>query len=110
MQAMDQKDVFALALGLQGTPWYVSDIELDQANQRLTIHLDFPPLTRFAHPETGEMLPVYDTLPRSWRHENFFQYECYIDAFVPRVDGGPDGGRSSKWKCRGRGRSRGLRG
>jgi transposase len=90
---MDQKDIFALALDLQGTPWYVSDIELDEAHQRLNIHLDFPPFSRFAHPESGEMLPVYDTLPRSWRHQNFFQYECYVHAFVPRVDGGPEGGK-----------------
>lgn len=90
---MDQKQVFELALGLQGTPWYVSDVELDQPNQRLNIHLDFPPGSRFSHPETGEPLAVYDTVQRSWRHQNCFQYECYIHAFVPRVDGGPERGK-----------------
>lgn len=90
---MDQKEVFELALGLKGTPWYVANIELDVEHQRLNIDVDFPPGSRFAHPETGEMLPVYDTVQRSWRHQNFFHYECYINAFVPRVDGGPDQGR-----------------
>lgn len=89
---MDQKQVFGMALGLAGTPWSVSDIELDVENHRLNIHLDFPPGSRFAHPETGKELPVYDTLERSWRHQNFFQYQCYIHAFVPRVGGGSEGG------------------
>ncbi len=71
----------------------MSNIELDLERQRLNIDLDFPPGSRFPHPETGEALPVYDTLQRSWRHQNFFQYECYINAFVPRVDGGPEQGK-----------------
>jgi transposase len=32
-------------------------------------------------------LPVYDTVTRIWRHQDFFQYECEIHAQVPRVKG-----------------------
>lgn len=89
---MDQKNVFALALGLGGTPWKVVDIRFDKDLKRLDIDLDFPPRTSFPHPEGGEPCSVYDTEPRSWRHLNFFQFECYVNAHVPRVDGGPGRG------------------
>ena len=83
---MDEKTVFGLALGLPGTPWRVSDVQFDLDKRRLDIHLDFPPGSRFTHPRTGKTASVYDTLERTWRHLNFFQFECYVHAFVPRVD------------------------
>lgn len=89
---MDQKDVFAIALGLAGTPWKVVEVRFDKDLKRLNIDLDFPPGSRFAHPDTGEELPVYDSETRSWRHLNFFQFECYVHAHVPRVGGGPGAG------------------
>ena len=69
--------IFGLALGLTGTPWQVSEVKLDQEKGRLDIHLDFPPGTRFAHPTSGDPATIYDTRDRTWRHLNFFQYECY---------------------------------
>jgi transposase len=89
---MDQQDVFALALGLAGTPWQVVGVRFDPELKRLDLDLDFPPGSRFPHPETVQAAPVYDTEPRSWRHLNFFQFECYVNAHVPRVDGGPGAG------------------
>ena len=41
--AVDQKDVFALALGLAGTPWTVVEVRFDQELKRLDIEVDFPP-------------------------------------------------------------------
>ena len=81
-----------MALGLEGTPWYVADVRFDREQKRLDIDLDFSPGTRFTHPESGASSPVYDTQPRTWRHLNFFQFECYVHAPVPRVDGGDSGG------------------
>lgn len=83
---MDEKTVFGLALGLPGTPWQVSEVQFDLEKRRLDIHLDFPPGSRFIHPKTGKAAAIYDTLERTWRHLNFFQFECYVHAFVPRVD------------------------
>lgn len=89
---MDEASVFALALGLPGTPWRVQEVALDAASKKLTIRLDFARGSRFAHPQTGELLPVYDTLERRWRHLNFFQFACEIVAPLPRVGrGGPEG-------------------
>jgi len=85
---VDQKSVFATALGLTGTPWKVVEVRFDRDLKRLDIDIDFAPGSRFAHPESQQPCSVYDTEPRSWRHLNFFQFECYVNAHVPRVDGG----------------------
>jgi transposase len=91
---MNPNEVFALALGLEGTAWYVADVRFDKELRRLDIDLDFPPGSRFAHPDSGQLCALYDTErePSTWRHLNFFQFECYVHAFVPRVDGGPGAG------------------
>ena len=89
---MNEATIFGLALGLNGTPWQVSEVKLDQEKGRLDIYLDFPPGTRFAHPTSGQPAPIYDTRERTWRHLNFFQYECHLHAWVPRVEGAEDQG------------------
>lgn len=89
---MKSQDIFAMALGLAETPWKVTSVDLDTEKNQLNIHLDFPDGSRFPHPDTGEMCAVYDSERRSWRHMNFFQYECHVHARVPRVDGGPGAG------------------
>jgi transposase len=89
---MNEREIFGLALGLQGTPWKVVEVKLDTGAGSLDLYLDFPPGSRFARPSDGRPCPVYDTAERTWRHLNFFQYECHIHAWVPRIDGGePDG-------------------
>jgi transposase len=70
----------------------LSEVKLDQEKGCLDIHLDFPPGTRFTHPASGEPAPIYDTRERTWRHLNFCQYECYLHAWVPRVEGGEESG------------------
>jgi transposase len=84
----DETTVFALALGLQGTPWEVQEINLDAPNKKLTIRLGFARGSRFPHPQTGELLSAHDTLERTWRHMNFFQFACEIAAPLPRVGRG----------------------
>lgn len=91
---MDEKEIFAMALGLTGSAWEVVEVTLDLTRTpgRLDIRLDFPPGTRFPRPSDGQLCSVYDTEEHSWRHMNFFQYECYLHAWVPRIDGRePDG-------------------
>lgn len=92
MERMESKDIFALALGLNGTPWKVDDIVLDTGLGELKISLIFEKGSRFTHPKSGELCSVYDSRPRRWRHMNFFQYRCYLEARVPRVDGGEEYG------------------
>lgn len=83
---MDAKELFTMALQL--TPeWKVTDCQLDQSARRLTLKLDFKAGSKFAAPGASHQLlcPVYDTVEKSWRHLDFFQYHTELVARVPRV-------------------------
>ena len=82
---MKDTQIFSLALGLDGTPWFVKEVRLDREARRLDLHLDFKAGTRFNHPITSQPSPVHDTVQKNWRHMNFFQFECHLHARVPRV-------------------------
>ena len=52
------------------------------------ITIGYGPGSRFHCPEAGcgeVACPVHDTMERTWRHLNFFQYKAFIHASVPRV-------------------------
>ena len=77
--------LFTLALGLQA-PWEVADVAFDPQAGRIDFQVAFQPGTRFTCPHCGaEHQPVHDTLAREWRHLNFFQFQAYLHAQVPRV-------------------------
>ena len=80
--------LFAAALGLS-EPWYVKALDFDEADKCLTIQVDFRRGSRFAHGDGVH--PVHDTKVKRYRHLNFFQHECVLEARVPRVRL-PDGG------------------
>jgi len=60
-------------------PWNVVECQLD-INQNhldihLDIHLDFTRGSRFSCPDCGQAeCAVHDTVPKSWRHLNLYQY------------------------------------
>jgi transposase len=82
---MNPTSLFTVALGLQA-PWGVADVTFDRPAGRIDFQVAFTPGARFACPHCGaEHQPVHDTQEREWRHLNFFQFEAYIHAKVPRV-------------------------
>lgn len=82
---MNQLSLFSAALGL-AAPWQVVDVRFDPTAGRIDFEVAFTPGTRFTCPHCGaEHQPVHDTQEREWRHLNFFQFEAYIHAKVPRV-------------------------
>jgi len=82
---MKDKELFQKAIGMD--PWVVVSYEFDPGKGRLDLELDFLSGSTFACPEcNAEGCTVYDTEKKSWRHLNFFQYEAYLHARVPRVD------------------------
>jgi transposase len=84
--------IIELALGLPGTPWRLVSMSLEKEKRMVTIQLGFERGSKFAHPQTKEMLSVEDTAERSWRHMNFFQYACEVKAPLPRVGKGGEEG------------------
>ncbi len=76
--------LFTSALGLQA-PWVVEDVKLDTAKRRIDFEVGCQGAL-LACPQCGASAqPVHDRLRRSWRHLDFFQFEAWLHADVPRV-------------------------
>ncbi len=82
---LHQLSLLALALGL-AAPWLVTNVRFAPAAGRIDFDVAFPAGTHFDCPHCqAKEQPVHDTRERTWRHLNFFQYQAYIHAKVPRV-------------------------
>jgi transposase len=76
--------LFTSALGLQA-PWAVRDVRLDTAKRRIDFDVECKQAL-LACPACGTgAQKVHDRLGRSWRHLDFFQFEAWLHADVPRV-------------------------
>jgi transposase len=74
-----------LALQIQD-PWKISGVEFSPEAGRLDIYIDFEKGTTFPCPDCGGPAKGYDTKMMTWRHRDFFEYEAYFHARVPRVE------------------------
>lgn len=83
---MDELGLFTQALGLN-KPWLVTDLKFSKEEGRLDLWIDFVKGAKFPCPSCDQTKEgeVHDTQERAWRHLNFFQYETYLHARVPRV-------------------------
>lgn len=76
--------LFTTALGLQ-PPWHVAKVELDTAKRRIDFEVEHTG-KRAACPSCGaEHQLIHDRARRSWRHLDFFQFEAWLHADVPRI-------------------------
>lgn len=76
--------LFTSALGLQA-PWSVEKVELDTVRRRIDFELACK-ANRLSCPccdAAGQ--GVHDRVKRQWRHLDFFQYEAWLHAEVPRI-------------------------
>jgi transposase len=81
---MNPESLFGVALGIV-SPWEVEGVEFSKEAKRLDIKINFQRGAQFPCPVCGSPAPAYDTAEKTWRHLNFFQYEAYLTARVPRV-------------------------
>ena len=81
---MDANLLFEKALGL-GSGWKVVKSEMDVAERRLQLWLDFAVGAQFACPRCEQWCPVHDTVERKWRHLDFWQHRTELVARVPRI-------------------------
>jgi transposase len=80
-----EKELFGTALGIE-EPLYIDEIVFDRTEGELHIHMDFRRGSLFSCSECGALeMPVHDTVEKTWRHLNFFQYGCYIHLRTPRT-------------------------
>jgi transposase len=80
------KDLIAKVLHLS-TPWQIEKVEFIEEIGRLNIYVNFTRGAVFNCPSCGKSgAKAYATDIFEWRHLDFFQYQAYIIARVPRVD------------------------
>jgi transposase len=86
---MTQEQLFSSALMVE-QPWFITDIQFNSTKGRLDIYIDFERGSSFHYENPAEQIKgnfkVYDAVKKTWRHLNFFQFECYLHAYVPRLD------------------------
>ena len=76
--------LFTGALGLVA-PWAVEKVELDTTRGRIDFEVRCKAKT-LTCPHCGAAEQrIHDRLHRAWRHLDFFQYEAWLHADVPRV-------------------------
>jgi transposase len=79
------ESLFTQALGLQA-PWVVKSVELDTAKKRI----DFQVVSEAKRVDCpacqAPKQKIHDRVERSWRHLDFFQFEAWLHAEVPRAD------------------------
>jgi transposase len=76
--------LFTAALGLQA-PWEVKEVELDTVKRRIDFEVACD-AKRLACPACGSTEQgIHDRVRRDWRHLDFFQFEAWLHADVPRV-------------------------
>ncbi len=80
---MELQNLFEVALNIN-SPWYIKTVSFSQENSRIDIYIDFKKGSKFSY-EQEENLKVHDTKEKIWKHLNFFEYETYLHARVPRV-------------------------
>lgn len=81
---MHDKVLYSKILGIEA-PWKVTDIELDQRDREVRVHLANRE-ARPACPECGKACPGYDSRRRRWRHLDTCQYRTILVADVPRIE------------------------
>lgn len=82
--SINTEALFTAALGLQA-PWRVQRAELSTAKHRI----DFDVVCterRLPCPHCGQIdQGIHERVSRSWRHLDFFQFEAWLHADIPRV-------------------------
>lgn len=84
--SFSQEELFKIALGLE-KPWYITAIDFKVEERQLDLHIDFETGSKFLCPTCGKSgCTVHDTIERTWRHLNFFQFKTYLHCRVPRTE------------------------
>jgi transposase len=83
---MDEKAFYKKILRIK-LPWYVKQVVMDEAAQRIDIYLDHEKDIQVRCPECGKFYGMYDHAPeRVYRHLDTCQMKTYIHVRSPRVN------------------------
>lgn len=82
---MQDRQLYQQILGI-GSPWFVSQVELDLQRGEVRVYLEHKKTASWCCPECGEVCPLHDHQPeRAWRHLDTCQYRTLLHAELPRT-------------------------
>jgi transposase len=82
---LSQEALSKIALDLED-PWYVKRIDFSAEEKQLDIYVDFRSGSKYPCAKCGKTnCSVHDTIKRTWRHSDLFQFKTYIHCRVPRT-------------------------
>jgi transposase len=82
---MTDADTFQTLLRL-AEPWFIAGIDIDSEGEAMHVRIDFRRDARFACPECGARVEVYDRAEeRVWRHLDLWQCKTWLHCRLPRV-------------------------
>ncbi len=81
---VEVESLFTAALGLQA-PWAVQSVQLDTAKHRIDFEVRCNAKALNCPACGAADQGIHDRMRRQWRHLDFFQFEAWLHAEVPRV-------------------------
>lgn len=85
MMSVGVEALFTSALGLQAL-WSVTKVDLDTAKRRINFEVSCDARQMPCPACNAKGQGVHDRIKRSWRHLDFFQFEAWLHADMPRID------------------------
>ena len=83
---MKDTEFYAALLRLSH-PWSVREVKLNLAAERVDVWVQEDPATKWACPECGKTVPLYDHAEeRTWRHLDTCEFQTFLHARLPRVN------------------------
>ena|GEM_PF-964951 len=83
---MQDVELYRQLLGIE-EPWQVESVDLSVPDQKVEVSVGHAKGIRWACPECGEELAVYDhSEERAWRHLDSCQFATWLRARAPRVN------------------------
>lgn len=81
---MNVESFYSQILGIE-SPWEITDVDLDVANERVDVHVKFS--GKALCPYCGKVASIYDyAQERTWRHLDSCQMKTFLHCRLPRTD------------------------
>ena len=82
---MDEKELFTMALSIKD-PWFIEKIEFanSQKERQIDIMISFKEQVSFKRPVDDNK--AHNTINKTYRQLNFFQYKAFIHAKIPQIE------------------------
>ena len=82
---MEESSIFAATLGLSSS-WKIVSVAIKDKDRRMDMNIEFQHDGTFCCPLCGCSSRPVDSCAETWLHRNFFRFNAFLHAHVPRVE------------------------